>query len=274
MDALVPAVVMGFREGLEAFLIIGIMLRMLSEATLEPFKRYVWSGAWSGVVASLFFGWSLYAIGRLVGQEEGITKAWESIASLTAMVLVTTFIIWMIRHGRSMAAEVRQATSRHLSRMGLFALALVMVAREGAEIAVFAFAGKYSLGATGLGISIALALTVLVMKSMVRVSLASILQYTLLYLVLQAGYLTGYAVHEGLSALKSFGVLAGDSFLLEKAFDFSKGIFAHKDGWIGLPLNVLFGWYSKPEWIQLFVQYGYTAGILLYWRGSLKKAKK
>lgn len=274
MDAIVPAVVMGFREGLEAFLIIGIMLRMLSEVSLTPFKRYVWSGAWSGVAASLIFGWGLFAMGRSFGHEEGITKAWESVASLLAMVLVTTFIIWMIRHGRNMAAEVRQATAKNMSRIGLFALAMVMVAREGAEIAVFAFAGTYSLGATGLGILLAFALTVLVMLSMVRISLASILQYTLIYLVLQAGYLTGYAVHEGLSALKSFGALAADSFLFEKAFDLSKGIFAHKDGWIGLPLNVLVGWYSKPEWIQMLVQYGYTAAVLFYsshWRKTSQK---
>lgn len=274
MNTIVPAVVMGFREGLEAFLIIGIMLRVLSDVPMAPLKRFVWTGAWSGVAASLIFGWGLFAIGRSLGHEEGITKAWESAASLLAMVLVTTFIIWMIRHGRNMATEVRLATERNLSRVGLFSLALVMVAREGAEIAVFAFAGTYSLGATGLGILFALGLTVLVMRSLVRVSLASILQYTLIYLVLQAGYLTGYAIHEGLSALKTFGIIAGDSFLLEKAFDLSKGIFAHKDGWIGLPLNVLVGWYSKPEWVQLLVQYGYTAAILLYWNHWHKTSHK
>jgi high-affinity Fe2+/Pb2+ permease len=46
MESNIPALVMGFREGLEAFLIVGVMLRMLSEGSLQSLKRHVWSGVW------------------------------------------------------------------------------------------------------------------------------------------------------------------------------------------------------------------------------------
>jgi high-affinity iron transporter len=147
--------------------------------------------------------------------------------------------------------------------MGLTAFALV--AREGGEIALFAFAGTYPLAAIGLGVLAALALTLVVSLLFVRVNLTAIFNLTLAYLILQAGFLLGYGVHEGLSALKAAGSLAADSPLLWKAFDLSKTVLEHKQGAVGLPLFVLVGWYSRPEWIQFILQYGYTVGMFALW---------
>lgn len=265
MQQVLPVLIMGFREGLEAFLIIGIILRVLDARRDFHLKPYVWKGSLVGVAASLVLGWVLFSVGSSFNQVDGLGKLWEASASLLAMVLVTTFIIWMIQHGERMASHVKQSVEGHLGSWSLLMLSAVMVAREGAEIAIFAFAGEYSILGIGIGISSALLLTVFVFRSMVKVSLSAILQITLLYLVLQAGYLVGYGIHEGLSGLKEFGVLSKDSLLFSKAFDVSKTVLNHKDGAVGLPLNVLFGWYSKPEWIQFIAQYAYTFLILAYW---------
>jgi len=88
---------------------------------------------------------------------------------------------------------------------------------------------------------------------------------------LQAGFLLGYGIHEGLSALKDIGYLSKDSFIFVKAFDVSNTIFYHKEGIIGLPLYVLTGWYSKPEWVQFIAQYGYTFLMFILW---LKQKRK
>ncbi|MBM3706634.1 MAG: hypothetical protein FJW66_08935 [Actinobacteria bacterium] len=80
----------------------------------------------------------------------------------------------------------------------------------------------------------------------------------------------GYGIHEGLSALKDLGFMAKDNILFLKAFDLSKTIFYHKEGILGLPLYVLAGWYSKPEWIQFIVQYGYTSLMFLFWYKARK----
>ena len=139
-----------------------------------------------------------------------------------------------------------------------------MVAREGAEIAIFTFTGNYELPAISTGILLSLILAVLIYFSLVKVNLKVIFKITLVYLILQAGYLLGYSIHEGLSALKDLAVLSSNSILYTKAFDLSATILNHKEGVLGLPLNVLLGWYSKPEWIQFISQYAYTIGIFAY----------
>jgi high-affinity iron transporter len=106
----------------------------------------------------------------------------------------------------------------------------------------------------------------------VRVDL--IFRITLAYLILQAGFLLGYSIHEGLSAMKGYTLLSKDSLILNKAFNLSNTIFNHKDGFLGLPLNVLLGWYSKPEWIQFIVQYTYTIGIFTFWFFNNRKQSK
>ena len=58
-----------------------------------------------------------------------------------------------------------------------------------------------------------------------------------------------------------------------KAFDFGGTVLDHKTGALGVPLNVLIGWYSRPEWIQLVLHYGYVAAMLVVWRGALKRQK-
>jgi high-affinity iron transporter len=200
-----------------------------------------------------------------LGGLDTLSKAWESGASFIALILVTTFILWMIRHGSQMTANVREQISQNLSTSGVFLIAFAMVMREGTEIAVFSFAGKYSPSAVFIGIGVSFFLAFLIYHSLLRVRIDLIFRITLVYLILQAGFLLGYSVHEGLSAMKGYALQSKDSLLLNKAFNLSNTIFNHKDGIIGLPLNVLLGWYSKPEWIQFIIQYTYTFSIFAFW---------
>ncbi|BCG63177.1 MAG: hypothetical protein methR_P0871 [Methyloprofundus sp.] len=105
----------------------------------------------------------------------------------------------------------------------------------------------------------------LINYSLVKVNLKTIFIITLAYLIIQAGYLLGYSLHEGLSVAKSLTWITEDSLIFNQAFNFSKTIFNHKQGVLGLPLNILFGWYSKPEWLQFIVQYTYTFLMFAYW---------
>ena len=160
----------------------------------------------------------------------------------------------------------------NLSKTGIFLLAMVMVLREGAEIAIFSFAGKYALLPIILGISLSIIAVLLIVYSIVIIKLSTILNVTLAYLILQAGFLAGYAVHEGLSAAKGLGAIAPDNPIFTKAFDLSKTPFEHKEGIIGIPLYVAVGWYSRPEWIQFIIQYGSTTALFVYWYFDRKSA--
>ena len=273
MENFIAGIILGFREGLEAFLIISIMFRYLIKTGADTLKKYIWFGTGIGILASVGLGGLLAIVGNLIDKTDQVAKLWESAASLFAMLLVTTFIIWMIKQGSNMVATVEDSVENNISKVGIILVTSTMVAREGAEIAIFTFTGKYELSAISTGIFLSLVLAVLIYFSLVRVNLKVIFKITLAYLILQAGYLLGYSIHEGLSALKDLAVLSDKSILFSKAFDFSATILNHKEGVLGLPLNVLLGWYSKPEWIQFIGQYVYTIGLFIYMKWFSKSKR-
>ena len=273
MNDFIPGLIMGFREGLEAFLIIVIILKFLDKTTRNELKKNVYQGVGVGVALSLFIGGILYLISNAIGNTDRLAKIWESSASLVALALVTTFIIWMIKHGSNMTKHVESKTADNLSKGGMILISAIMVAREGAEIAIFTFAGKYNLLSISIGIILSLVVAILIYFSLLNVSIKTIFNVTLLYLILQAGFLLGYGIHEGLSALTDIGYIAKDNMILTKLFDVSGTIFNHKEGVLGVPLYVLIGWYSKPEWVQFIAQYSYTAFILIFWY-KVRKANR
>jgi len=137
MTQMIPAMIMGFREGLEAFLVIAVILRYLSTIGKTQLKAKVYQGGVAGIIGSYLLGLGLFMAANRLGGVDTLSKAWESGASLIALILVTTFIVWMIRHGSQMTANVREQISQNLSTAGVFLIAFAMVMREGTEIAVF-----------------------------------------------------------------------------------------------------------------------------------------
>lgn len=274
MSDFLPGLIMGFREGLEAFLIISIMIQYLNQIHQQVLKKNIRIGVGLGMMVSLLVGGGLFLLSRYIGNMEQMANLWESSVSLIALVFVTTFIVWMIKNGSNMAKQVQGSTASSLSKRGIIIISATMVAREGVEIAIFTFAGQYTLVSILAGISLALIFSLLIFNSMIKVNIRTIFNVTLVYLILQAGFLLGYGVHEGLSALKDLGIIASASILLAKAFDVSGTILYHKEGIIGLPLYILFGWYSRPEWIQFVIQYGYTITMLALWNKGRKNLVK
>lgn len=273
MDTFLPGTIMGFREGLEAFLIIAMILRYLSKINQPAYKKHVWQGVFVGVLLSLILGLGLIMLSDTIVRTNRFAKIWESVASLIALLLITTFIVWMINHGRNMAVYIENQVAYNLSKWGIFLVSLMMISREGVEIAIFTFAGRYTFRSVSLGILGSLILTILIFYSLVKVDLKTIFNITLAYLMLQAGFLLGYGIHEGLSAMKDIGYISKDNFILIKVFNLSKTIFYHKEGILGLPLYVLFGWHSEPEWIQFLTQYIYTTSMFIYWYFKKNKRK-
>lgn len=274
MDIFIPGLIIGFREGFEAFLIIVIILRYLDKIDQKKLKKSVYIGVGFGIAASLLMGGILYLISNAIGNTERLANIWESGSSLIAVALVTTFIIWMIKHGANMTEHVESSAAKSLSKGGIIFISAIMVAREGVEIAIFTFAGQYSIFSITIGIIVSLIFTLLIFYSLLKISVKTIFNITLIYLILQAGFLLGYGIHEGLSALKDIGYIAKDSFALTKVFDLSNTVLDHKQGIIGLPLYVLIGWYSRPEWLQFIAQYSYTSIVLLYWYKKRKANKQ
>ena len=267
---IIPGSILGLREGLEAFLIIGIMMKYLEKIGREDLKRSVKLGMGFGQGGSLLIGLILWgAIRVLGGSSDSVGKLWESVASIAGLIQLSTFVFWMMKHGKSFDHDVQRQVAAKVSKTGIFTLATVIVLREGVEISLFAFSSvnqqPYVIG-IAIGVIVSAALAYLVFLSLIRVNLAVLFTITLAYLVLQAGYLLGYSVHEFLSAMKGLGKILADSKIYLKAFNLADTILDHKTGALGVPLNVIVGWYSRPEWIQLILHYGYVAGMLCLWR--------
>ena len=276
---IIPGSILGLREGLEAFLIIGIMMKYLEKIGREDLKRPVKLGMGIGLGGSLIIGLILWgAIRVLEGSSDNVGKLWESIASIAGLVLLSTFIFWMMKHGKTVSHDVQKQVTAKVSKTGIVLLATVVVLREGVEISLFAFSSvneqPYVIG-IAVGVIVSAAFAYLVFLSLIRVNLSVLFSITLAYLVLQAGYLLGYSVHEFLSAMKGLGKISTDSVVYLKVFNFADTILDHKTGALGIPLNVVVGWYSRPEWIQLVLHYGYVVSMLLLWRLTIiRQARK
>lgn len=271
MQQLIPGLIIGFREGLEAFLIVVIILRILRKTKRENSVSSVWKGVLAGITFSLIVGGILYWVSKNLNDVDAFSELWGSIASVMALVLVTTFIIWMIKNGSNISTQLENKLETTISNGGIFLLVFAMIAREGVEITIFGFAGGYSALGIILGILIALILVVLIFYSLVKINLKLVFNITLIYLVLQAGYLLGFAFHEGVSSLEGMGILSSANPIFTKFFDLSDTVLSHKTGAVGIPLYVAFGWYSKPEIIQFAVQYVYTITIFAFWWRTLKR---
>ncbi len=260
-----PGIIVAFREWLEAFLIVIILLRFLEKTNNTSLKKNIWIWGLLGVIISLFVGGILFLLGNALGTMDGIGKIWESLMSLVAVGFIISFVLWMIRNNTNIKRHLENEASSRLSHWWILLMTTVCIAREGVEVAIFSYAGEYPWQGILWGIILATLISLCIYTFSIRARLATLLTFTLLYLILQSGYLLGYSLHEWLSAMKNLALLDGQNPLFIKTFDLSQTIFNHKEGIIWLPLNILFGWYAKPEWAQFIAQYLCTGILLVVW---------
>jgi len=131
---MLSALLITFREGLEAALIIGIILAYLISTGNREKSKHVWVGTALAVFVSLIVGAVIYfSTGQLEGRSEEI---FEGIATLTAAGVLTWMIFWMRKQAvnikKHLHAQIQSALGRG-STFGLLGLAFVAVVREGIE---------------------------------------------------------------------------------------------------------------------------------------------
>lgn len=158
-----------WRESVEALLVIGILSAWLAHqgAGARRARRYLWSGVVAGLIAAVLLGYLLVALGDTLPEEA--QQAYQATVVLAAAALIIQMVMWMRRHGRTLKRELETSLSDAAARArwwGVFALALIAVAREGSETAIFLYgtlsagAGRDTLALTGAaaaGFALALA---------------------------------------------------------------------------------------------------------------------
>jgi len=244
---MIAALLIAFREGLEAALIVGIVLGYLKKMGYRR-RAAVWWGVASAVTVSVVAGVALRVLG--VAFEGRGEQLFEGITMLLAASVLTWMIFWMQRQGRSirteLEADVRQAVTGG-RQWALFALAFVAVVREGIETALFLTAAAFSatpaqtLIGGGLGLAVAVVVGWLLFVVSVRLDVRAFFRVTSVLLILFAAGLVAHGVHE----LQEAGVLP---VVVEHVWDIN--LILDENSMVGSILKTLFGYNGNPSLLE------------------------
>ncbi|NYD65535.1 iron uptake transporter permease EfeU [Agromyces atrinae] len=247
----------GLREGLEAGLVVGVLIAYVGKIGRRDVLPRLWFGIGLAVALSLAVGailtWGPYGLSFQAQEILG------GVLSILAVALVTWMIFWMSAHAAGISRELRSKVDAALagSTTGIVAIGVVSVGREGIETALFVWAnvsssGDALLGTIGavLGILTAIVIAYLIYRGLVRINLTRFFKWTGLFLILVAAGVLAYAVGE----LQEAGVLPGWGTAA-----FSLAAVASLSTWYGALLGGLFGYTPEPTWLQFGAWLGYLA---------------
>jgi high-affinity iron transporter len=200
---MIASILLSLREGLEAALVISIVLGTLKRTERADLYRTLWAGAFSAVIVSLMVALILRTVDReLEGSAEQI---FEGVTLLLAAGVLTWMIFWMRRESMGMRTRIENNVN-HAATMknggALYFLAFFAVLREGVELALYLTAasltisGIQTLLGTVIGLSIAILLGYLIYSTTVRLNLQRFFQITGVILILFAAGLVAQSVAE------------------------------------------------------------------------------
>ncbi|MFJ3792308.1 iron uptake transporter permease EfeU [Kitasatospora sp. NPDC090091] len=255
----------GLREGLEASLVVCILIAYLVKTGRRDKLAPVWAGIGSAVGLSMAFGAVLQ-----FGSSQLTFEAQEALGgslSIIAVGLVTWMVFWMRRTARHLKTELHGKLDAALA-MGTTALVVtsfLAVGREGLETALFIWSavqatndGYNPIIGAALGLLTSVVLGWLFYRGALKINLAKFFTWTGAMLVVVAAGVLAYGVHD----LQEAGWLGG---LHDVAFDISSTI--PKESWYGTLLKGVFNFQPDPTVLQLAVWAAYLVPTLAIFLG-------
>ncbi|MFW9793586.1 MAG: FTR1 family protein [Candidatus Thorarchaeota archaeon] len=270
---IISPTIISLREGIEAALVIAIMLSYLRKTNQASLRRYVFYGTIAAVLSSIGVA---VLVGLLWGIFEGpMLTIFEGTVVLIAAGLLTTMIVWMWNAGARVTREIEESMQMSLvqrSGIGLALIAFSLVLREGVELSLFSIAlviqeGLVSYVGITLGLLIALILGIGIYKGSLRISLGALFKWTSIFLILFAAGMIAYGIHE----LQEAGLLLiGPLEIWDiNPPQFPDGSYPllHERGAIGSMAKALFGYNGNPSALEVVAYVGYLAvAFMFYWR--------
>ncbi|MEV0719482.1 iron uptake transporter permease EfeU [Asanoa sp. NPDC050611] len=260
----------GLREGLEATLVVSILVAFLVKSQRKDRLIQVWVGVALAVALSVLFGWLLTYTSTSLLADYQDRELFEAITSLAAVVFVTWMIFWMRRAARSIAGELRTRLTDALAvgSIAVAVMAFLAVVREGLETALIFYSAVQGVETDGGplyaligGVATAIVIGVLLYGTAVRINLGKFFTWTGALLILVAAGILKYAVHD----FQESGVLPGLNTL---AFDIS-GTF-DPGSWYGSLLAGMFNITPAPTVLETIAWVAYGVPVLAIF---LKPAK-
>lgn len=258
---MLAALLLALREGLEAALLVGIILGYLGQIGRQDRRKSVWQAVALAAACSLALALALQALGaQFEGQAEAL---FEGVAMLTAVGVLTWMILWMRFQARNiktnLQAGVHVAIHRGQNR-ALFSLAFLAVFREGVELALFLTAtnlvtdGLSTVVGSVLGLALAVAFGFAIYSGSMRLNLRRFFDVTSVLLLVFAAGLFAHGIHE----LQEAGMLP---VLVEHVWNLKPVL---DDGsTVGALLRVLVGYNDNPSLLEVLGYAGYWAALLL-----------
>jgi len=250
------------REGIEAALIVAVVLSYLSKVGARTLLRPVYVGVLAGVLASIVAG-SLFILLSVEFEGTG-EQIFEGITMSIAAVVLTTMIFWMRDNSRAYSEGLKnkvQAALTTKETMGLTALVFVSILREGIETVLFL--GSASFNTSGLqtviggalGLAVAVAVGIAIIKYSVKMDLKMFFNVTGVFLILFAAGL----VARGLGEFQEAGLVPA---VVEHVWD--TGGFISDGSDLGATLGALFGYTAAPSLVQVLGYLGYWAFVAIW----------
>ncbi|RPF37468.1 iron uptake transporter permease EfeU [Streptomyces sp. TLI_185] len=272
-DDAFPSFLIGLREGLEAGLIVSILVATLVRADARSRLPQVWTGVLAAIALAMSFGAVLtFTAASLSATAQ---EAFGGTLSLIAVAFVTAMVFWMRRSARSLSGEIKEKVT---SALGMGAGVLVVtsflaVGREGLETALFLWttaqaAGESAGPLTGaaVGLLLSAALCWGLYRRVLKINLTRFFTATGVVLIVIASGVLGYSLRD----LQEGGVLPGGTAY---AFDLSGSIDA--GSWYGTLLQGVFNLTPAMTWLQVVGYGGYLAVVMtLFVRGVRATAPK
>jgi high-affinity iron transporter len=266
----------GLREGLEASLVVGILIAYVVKVGRRDVLSKLWAGVGIAVVVPLGLGalltWGPYGLSFQAQEILG------GGLSLVAVGFVTWMTFWMGKTARTMKSTLHSKLDSALvgAGWGIIILAMLSVGREGIETALFVWATVASLGGgwepvvgAVLGILTAAVIGALLYRGMVRINLGTFFTWTGAFLILVAGGVLAY----GIGDLQEAGVLPGAGI---HAYDISHVI--PSSSWYGTLLTGIVNFNPSPTWLQVFGWLAYVVIVSAFYlrqhRASAKPTAK
>jgi high-affinity iron transporter len=285
---IISPTIISLREGIEAALIIAIMLSYLRKTNQTDLRKYVISGTIAAVLSSLGVA---IVVGLLWGIFEGpMLNIFEGSVVLIAALLLTTMIVWMWNAGAKVTQEIEESMEMSViqqSGIGLALLSFSLVMREGVELSLFSMAlviqdGVQIYVGIALGLAIALVLGLGIYKGSLRISMKTLFKWTSIFLILFAAGMIAYGIHE----LQEAGLLLigpievwniNPPLLPDGGYPL-----LHEKGLIGGMAKALFGYNGNPSALEVISYLAYLGVAFAYlWRkqngrsqSSSEKSKK
>ncbi|MGQ4646812.1 FTR1 family protein [Lyngbya aestuarii] len=209
-SAALPTFVITLREGVEAALVVGIVLACLKKAQAQQLNSLVYAGVIAGIVASalvgVLFSWGIQTLSASYPEYATLIEPLlEAVFGVIAIALLSWMLIWMTQQARTLKGEIEGNIKTAINQgtgagWGVFGLIFVAVLREGFETVVFIIA-KFqqglapALGAIG-GLAGATLIGIVLFKWGIKINIRQFFQVMgILLLLIVAGLVIGALKH-------------------------------------------------------------------------------